>query len=88
MRGIDYVAVQRIYNKVGTVMADVGETCERVAEVSLSWLEEKGAIRHVSEHTATARERGLAEMAALEAAAEKDLAAGAETAEAVEGEEE
>lgn len=44
MTGKDYVAVVVLSNKDGAVVANVGETCERVNRGSLGWLAEQGLI--------------------------------------------
>lgn len=45
MKGSDYVAVRRLTNREGEVLAMPGATCERVPESSLSWLLDRGWIK-------------------------------------------
>ena len=45
LKGADFVALKRLTDKPGNVLAAVGETCERVPAESLGWLLEKGAIQ-------------------------------------------
>jgi hypothetical protein len=42
--GAAYRAVVRLTNKAGAVLADVGDTCEKVPALSLRWLLEQGLI--------------------------------------------
>ena len=44
MKGADYMAVRRITNREGKVLAAVGATCENVPANALSWLLEGGDI--------------------------------------------
>lgn len=44
MSGKQYVAMVRLSDRAGAVLADIGETCERVPESSLAWLIEQGLI--------------------------------------------
>ncbi len=44
MNGRDFVATVQITTKMGEVVAEPGETCERVREASLPWLLEQGYI--------------------------------------------
>lgn len=45
MNGADYIAMTRLTNKAGdVVLAEYGETCERVPEASLPWLIEQNLI--------------------------------------------
>lgn len=46
--GKDYVARETLYNRTGTVIAVVGQTCERVPATSLPWLLEGGHIAFAS----------------------------------------
>ena len=57
MSGIDYVAVQRITDKAGAVLAAVGERCDRVPPASLGWLAEGGYIRHEPDHAPVRKPR-------------------------------
>ena len=43
-QGANYRATARISAIDDHTLADVGETCERVPDVSLGWLEEQGYI--------------------------------------------
>jgi hypothetical protein len=43
--GADFVAVVRLTNKAGAVLAAPGDTCERVPAASLEWLERDGLIK-------------------------------------------
>lgn len=45
--GAAYVALTRLTLKDGTVVAAIGETCERVPEVSIVSLAARGKIRRV-----------------------------------------
>jgi hypothetical protein len=45
LNGADFVAVVRITNKPGDVLAAIGESCAKVPEKSLGWLEKSGRIR-------------------------------------------
>lgn len=45
LNGRDYVAVVRITNRSGDVLAAVGHTCERVPRDVLESLERRGKIR-------------------------------------------
>lgn len=47
--GAGYVARVRLTNKPGEVLADVGDTCERVPAESLPWLAEQGLIAPVGD---------------------------------------
>ena len=47
LTGADYVAVKRLTDKPGNVLAAVGERCDRVPAASLGWLEAKGAIQRI-----------------------------------------
>ena len=42
--GANYRATVRLTGRGGVVVAEVGETCERVAPQSLGWLIEQGLI--------------------------------------------
>jgi hypothetical protein len=42
--GKDYVARAKLWNKAGVIVAEPGETCERVPAESLWWLVEQGYI--------------------------------------------
>ena len=44
MTGKDYVAKTPIWNAENVIVADIGETCERVAPESLGWLLAGGHI--------------------------------------------
>ena len=44
MKGSDYVAVRRITNREGKVLAAVGHSCDRVPVDALGWLLEGGDI--------------------------------------------
>jgi len=44
MKGADYIAINRITNRAGMVLAATGETCERVPADALGWLLEGGDI--------------------------------------------
>lgn len=44
MNGSDFCARVELTNKSGHVVADIGETCERVDPSSLPWLLEQGLI--------------------------------------------
>lgn len=59
MSGRDFVAVVRLYVKDDkgeptVVVANVGETCERVPAASLEWLERGGKIRRTAADKASA----------------------------------
>lgn len=45
MKGSDFVAVERLTNKAGEVLAAAGESCDRVPAESLGWLLRDGLIR-------------------------------------------
>lgn len=47
MKGSNYRAKVELTNKAGDVLAAVGETCERVPDVSLPWLLEQQLIEPV-----------------------------------------
>lgn len=47
--GLDYRARTRITSADGTVLAAIGETCERVPEEAIGWLSEERSIVSVSE---------------------------------------
>ena len=51
MTGKDYVAKTTIWNKEGEIVADIGQTCERVAPESLGWLLAGGHIGAVEPKT-------------------------------------
>jgi hypothetical protein len=55
--GADFVAVIRLTNKAGEVLAMPGETCERVPEVSLAWNEAKGRIRRADKTVRVSKRR-------------------------------
>ena len=44
MSGKDYVAQTRLTDRAGEVLAEVGETCERVPASSLLWLVDQGLV--------------------------------------------
>lgn len=48
MEGLNYRACVELTDKVGAVVAAVGETCERVNPTSLPWLAEQCLIEPVS----------------------------------------
>lgn len=75
MKGSDFVAVRRLTNKAGEVLAAVGATCERVPEASLAALEARGAIRRAEGQPATAdpqSRRGRRRAPAVEGAPEEE----------------
>jgi hypothetical protein len=45
LKGADFIAVVRLTNAKGIVLAAVGKSCEKVPESSLGWLERDGLIR-------------------------------------------
>jgi len=47
MTGSDYRATVRLSTPADETLADVGEVCDRVPEVSLGWLLEQGHIAPV-----------------------------------------
>ena len=51
--GRDFVAAVRVYNAQQQVVADVGETCERVPPQSLGWLSRDGLITRKAAPPAT-----------------------------------
>jgi len=59
MKGTDFVAVVRLTNKAGEVLAAAGSACDSVPEASLEWLERDGLIRR-AEPTASPRRRKAA----------------------------
>jgi hypothetical protein len=48
MTGKDYVARTTLWNRAGDVVAEVGETCERVDPNSLGWLLADGHITPIN----------------------------------------
>ncbi len=54
MNGRDYIAQGRLTDKAGDVVAEAGETCERVSAQSLTWLAEQGLIRPIDHVTVRA----------------------------------
>ena len=53
MNGSDYIAVRRLSTKADKTLADVGETCGRVPDASVSRLVDSGKIdRHLGGMTA------------------------------------
>lgn len=45
MKGADYVAVVRLTDRFGKVLAAPGKSCDRVPDASLDWLLRDGLIR-------------------------------------------
>ena len=58
MNGSDYVAVVRLTNKAGQVLAMPGETCERVPVTSLAQLAINGDIQKRPAPEKSARRQG------------------------------
>jgi hypothetical protein len=55
MKGSDYVAKQRISNKVDDTLADVGDRCDRVPVEALPWLLDGGHIEAAPAGAAAAK---------------------------------
>jgi hypothetical protein len=47
LNGKDFRARERLTSKAGDVLAEIGETCDRVPDSSLGWLERCGHIERV-----------------------------------------
>ena len=57
MKGADYVALVVLHDKFGKVIAAPGETCDRVPDESLGWLEEGGYIKRPDKTAAAPRRK-------------------------------